>query len=109
MSKASTIHQRKATETRRSIREAAGWEFHEELRLDGRLPLTPGRMFRVSGVRGWFKFAGARTTPNGQTEVDCYGPSNKQGQMYRNHMRCFFASRVTKVARKTMNLKAVTA
>lgn len=85
--------------------EAAGWQFHEELRLDGVLPLVEGRLFRVEGQRGWFKFREARTTPDGLAEVDCFGPYRHDGTLNKAQVgagafRCFGSHRVTKVARR---------
>jgi len=87
----------------RAAKEAAGWKFHEELRLDGCLPLVAGRLFRVSGKRGWFKFRSADTTPDGRVQVHCHGPYNVEGTPSAS--RCvaahtFWGERVTKVARK---------
>jgi hypothetical protein len=86
----------------RADREAKGWVFHEDLHLEGRLPLTRGRLFRVRGLRGWFKFDHARTAPDGQAEVHCFGPCNKAGVYSRNHYRTFDADRVVRVARKVL-------
>jgi hypothetical protein len=96
---------RERVAARRAARLAAGWQFHEELRLAGRLPLVEGRLFRVEGQRGWFKFREARTTPDGLIEVDCFGPYRHDGTLNKAQVgagafRSFDAVRVSKVARR---------
>ena len=93
---------------RRAEMEARGWVFHEELRLPGRLPLLPGRMFRIRGSRYWFRFSSGQTTPDGQTEVLCSGPYTKAGSVIQTNSRAFRSDRVTKVARATASLKEAT-
>ncbi len=100
---AEPIRQRVAD--RQATMEAAGWQFHTELRLDGRLPLIEGRLFRVAGQRGWFQFREARTMPDGRIEVDCFGPFRQDGTLNKAQVgagafRAFYADRVTKVARR---------
>jgi hypothetical protein len=90
---------------KRAAKEADGWQFHTELRLDGRLPLIVGRLFRVAGQRGWFQFREARTMPDGRIEVDCFGPFRQDGTLNKAQVgagafRSFFGDRVTKVARR---------
>jgi len=89
----------------RAEREARGWVFHEELRLEGRLPLTAGRMFRIRGSRYWFRFSSGQTTPDGRIEVLCSGPYTKAGSAIQHNQRAFWSDRVTKVARATTSLK----
>ena len=102
----------------RAAKEADGWEFHTELRLDGRLPLIEGRMFRVRGERGWFKFRNAYTLPptwtrprnwgpvdpECRTGIECYGPYTKDGSPVGKGnppFRAFWSERVSRVARGT--------
>jgi len=92
-------------EARRLALEARGWAFHEELRLEGRLPLTAGRMFRIRGSRYWWKFDHGRTVPDGRIEVHCSGPYTKAGNPIQTTTRCFWSDRVSKVARQVLNPK----
>lgn len=90
---------RQAGVERRTRLESLGWSFMDEVRIDGRLPLTVGRMFRVSGIRGWFKFTSAAQRPDGHVEITCHGPCTKAGRVIQTNSRCFDAARVTRVAR----------
>ena len=60
-----------------------GWEYHEELRLEGRLPLVKGRRFQLQGESGWFIFHSVYFDPrhgeNGIRIINCYGPLTKAG------------------------------
>ena len=60
-----------------------GWEYHEELRLEGRLPLVKGRRFQLQGESGWFIFYSVYLDPrhgeNGIRIITCYGPLTKAG------------------------------
>ena len=60
-----------------------GWEFYEELRLEGRLPLIKGRRFQLEEMSGWFIFYSAHLDPrhgeNGIRIINCYGPLTKAG------------------------------
>jgi len=48
-----------------------GWELGDRLELEGKLVLTPGRVFRVKGSTHTFRFR--RTVTNsGETWVDAY-------------------------------------
>ncbi len=100
---------RKAIEARqaewRACLESKGFTFHEELRLEGRLPLIRGRMFRIRGSRYWWKFNHGRTVPDGRIEVHCSGPFTKAGTPIQNATRCFWSDRVSKVARQVLNPK----
>jgi hypothetical protein len=81
-----------------------GWQFHSDYKVEGRLPLVEGRLFRVHGIRGWFKFNEARTTPCGVVEIDCFGPYNKDGSPSKRPamFRCFTDDRVRSVAREVI-------
>ena len=60
-----------------------GWEYHEELRLEGRLPLVKGRRFQLKEIAGWFIFSSVHLDPrhgeNGMRVINCYGPVTKAG------------------------------
>lgn len=81
-----------------------GWQFHSEYKVEGRLPLVAGRLFKVHGIRGWFRFTEARTTPCGVVEIDCFGPYNKDGSPSKRPAmsRCFTDDRVRSVAREVI-------
>jgi|10_taG_2_1085330.scaffolds.fasta_scaffold69654_2 hypothetical protein len=85
-------------------RKNVGWQYHTELRLESRLPLIAGRLFRVVGVRGWFKFFEARTSPEGIVELDCFGPCDKDGSPSKSggQFRTFTSDRVRSVAREVV-------
>lgn len=86
----------------RADKREAGWMFHDDgYTIEGRLPLVKGRLFRVSGMRGWFMYEAARTTPDGKVEIDCYSGYDKDGMKNGGvHMsRCFYAERVKRVSR----------
>lgn len=83
---------------------AKGYIFHDDgYTIEGRLPLVKGRLFRVSGMRGWFKYEAARTTPDGKVEIDCWQGYDKDGAKNGNALsgasRCFCAERISRVAR----------
>ena len=50
---------REAAEAKQARLEAEGWMFPQELRLEGHLPLVPGRRFQIRGRRGWWRFSEA--------------------------------------------------
>ena len=60
-----------------------GWEYHEELRLEGRLPLIKGRRFQLEEESGWFIFHSVYFDPrqgeNGVRIIECHGPLTKAG------------------------------
>jgi hypothetical protein len=71
-------------------REAEGWQFPEELKVAGRLPLIKGRRFQITGKRGWWKFIGTAVSPAGQVTIACSGPYTKQ-EVNRNGASRSFA------------------
>lgn len=76
-----------------------GWVVSLELRLQGRLPLTEGRKFRVTGETGEFIFLRHVTTAKGEEWIDCYGGrSTKRGD--HKQFRSFHPDRVRSVARE---------
>tara|TARA_R100001530_G_scaffold130542_1_gene101554 strand:- start:684 stop:1061 length:378 start_codon:yes stop_codon:yes gene_type:complete len=60
-----------------------GWEYHEELRLEGRLPLVKGRRLQFKEESGWFIFHSVYLDPrfgeDGVRIIECYGPLTKAG------------------------------
>ncbi len=97
---------RERVAAQRADREARGWQFHDELRIDGKLPLTLGRLFRAQGRRGWFQFREARTLPDGRIEVHAFGPYRQDGSINERQLgagafRAFWAKDVSRVGRKT--------
>jgi hypothetical protein len=61
----------------RARKVAEGWQFLDELKVAGRLPLTKGRRFQIAGRRGWWRFTGTEVSPSGQATIFCSGPYAK--------------------------------
>jgi len=80
---------REAVAAREVALEAQGWMFPLELRLEGHLPLVPGRRFQIRGRRGWWRFCGAAIDPEGRITVDCSGPYTKAQTTHTEMSRVF--------------------
>ena len=80
---------REAVAAREVALEAEGWMFPQELRLEGHLPLVPGRRFQIRGRRGWWRFSGAAIDPEGHISVYCSGPYTKAQTTHTEMSRAF--------------------
>jgi hypothetical protein len=72
------------------------WEIHDELQLEGKMRLIPGREFRVRGERGRFVFIRYVYNPEvgeGWIDAQSANPKNRAS-------RSFKIERVTRVHRK---------
>ena len=78
---AKQLHLERAIKFAQRLEE--GWEYHEELRLEGRFPLVKGRRFQLEEESGWFIFHSVYFDPhhgeNGIRIINCYGPLTKAG------------------------------
>ena len=79
---------------------AKGWRFWTEYRIDGILPLVPGRRFRVIGVSGWFVFQYAGRDAGGNDYVECYGPFTKSSTQISGSSYSFAVDRVRETERR---------
>ena len=77
-----------------------GWRFWTEYRIDGMLPLVPGRRFRVTGVSGWFVFQYAGRDAGGNDYVECYGPFTRNSTQTSGSSYSFAVERVRDTERK---------
>ena len=68
---------RQATADAQARRVAEGWQFLDELKVAGRLPLIRGRRFQITGRRGWWRFTRCAVSPAGQVTISCSGPYTK--------------------------------
>jgi hypothetical protein len=79
---------------------AKGWRFWTEYRIDGILPLVPGRRFRVIGVSGWFVFKYAGRDLSGADYVEGHGPFSRNSTQTSGSSYSFAVERVRDTERK---------
>ena len=76
--------------TLRAAREAAGWQYLDEVKVPGlRYPLEPGTRFRIKGKHAWWAFRTAEVDLNGRTIVHCSGPHPATKTISGAPMRAF--------------------
>ena len=80
---------REAAAAKQTRLEGEGWMFPQELRLEGHLPLVPGRRFQIRGRRGWWRFSEAAIHPDGRIDVYCSGPYTKSQIAHTANTRTF--------------------